>query len=98
MLRIRRYNRILIVVTDQTKKSVYATNALVSSINGINSGKYIFLCNQFEKEKDNALISPEILLKFNVSEYVVAIPQCEKKDTGELGEDSGIKKAAFLII
>ena len=50
------------------------------------------------KEKDNALISPEILLKFNVSEYVDAIPQCEKKDTGELGEDSGIKKAAFLII
>ncbi len=88
----------VIVVTDQTKKSVYATNALVSSINGINSGKYIFLCNQFEKEKDNALISPEILLKFNVSEYVDAIPQCEKKDTGELGEDSGIKKAAFLII
>ena len=88
----------VIVVTDQTKKSVYATNALVSSINGINSGKYIFLCNQFEKEKDNALISPEILLKFNVSEYVDAIPQCEKKDTGELGEDSGIKKAAFLLM
>ncbi len=44
------------------------------------------------------MISPEILLKFNVSEYVDAIPQCEKKDTGELGEDSGIKKAAFLII
>ena len=44
------------------------------------------------------MISPEILLKFNVSEYVDAIPQCEKKDTGELGEDSGIKKAAFFII
>ena len=88
----------VMVITDQTKKAVHATNALVSNINGINSGKYIFLCNRFEKEKDNALITPEILLKFNVSEYIDYIPQYENKDAGNLGEESGIKKAAFLII
>ncbi|WP_455194232.1 AAA family ATPase [Eubacterium ramulus] len=88
----------VIVVTDQSKKSVYATNALVSNVNGINSEKYIFLCNKYEKEKENALISSEIILKFNVSEYIDYIPNYEIKKVENLGDESGIKKAAFLVI
>lgn len=48
----------VVVVTKQTFAAVLATNILVSNINGASAEKYIFVCNDFNKEEDNALISP----------------------------------------
>ncbi len=88
----------VIIVTEQSVNAVFAVNALISNINGTNSDKYIFVCNKFEKDAYNALISPNVTLKFTVNEYVDrfvvnGIPKCE-----ELSEKEGIKKAAFLIL
>ena len=38
----------VIIVTKQTASSVYATNMLVSNINGVGGDKYIFICNDFD--------------------------------------------------
>ena len=88
----------VIIVTEQSVNAVAAVNALISNINGTNSDKYIFVCNKFEKEAYNALISPSVKLKFTVNEYVDKfvvndIPKC-----GELSEKDGIKKTAFLVL
>ena len=60
----------VILVTTQNDASVYATNLLVSNINGANADKYMFICNDFKKEEENALISPKHVAKFAVSDYV----------------------------
>lgn len=88
----------VIIVTEQSVNAVQAVNALISNINGTNSDKYIFICNKFEKEAYNALISPAVKPRFTVNEYVdkfavSGIPKCE-----ELSEKDGIKKTAFLIL
>ncbi len=88
----------VIIVTEQSVNAVMAVNALISNINGTNSDKYIFVCNKFDKDAYNALISPNVTLKFTVNEYVDrfavnGIPRCE-----ELSEKEGIKKTAFLIL
>lgn len=88
----------VVIVTEQSVNAVEAVNALISNINGMKSDKYIFICNKFEKESYNALISPTVKLKFTVNEYVDkfvvnGIPKCEK-----LSEKDGIKKTAFLIL
>lgn len=88
----------VILVTEQSVQAVEAVNALISNINGTNSDKYIFVCNKFEREAYNALISPIVTLKFTINEYVDkfavnGIPKCE-----ELSEKDGIKKTAFLIL
>lgn len=88
----------VIVVTEQTFASVYATNIMISNINGVTSDKYLFVCNNFDNEKDNALISPNIKLKFTISEYIGHIRHFDQLTFDELSSDSCIQKVAFLIL
>lgn len=88
----------VIVIVKQTLASVLATNILVSNINGSNADKYIFICNDFDKEEDNALISPNVALKFSVSDYIDHFHHYANMKPDELSKESSIQKAAFLII
>ncbi len=86
----------VLVVTDQTKRAVYATNILASNINGINSEKYCFICNNFDPDADNALLSPQPVLRFSVNDYVSYIPQHGK--TEDVAKDSAVRKVTFLVM
>lgn len=88
----------VVVVLNQSLPSVLATNILVSNINGANSDKYLFICNDFSKEKDNALISPNVALKFTVSDYIDHFNHYAKLKPDDLSKESSIQKTAFLII
>ncbi len=88
----------VIVVTEQTNTSVFATNILVSNINGTNSEKYIFVCNNFDKDDDNALISPNMALKFAVNDYIEHFGHYDQMRCEELSKDNGIQKTAFLVV
>lgn len=88
----------VVVVTTQGITSVVATNILVSNINGAGTDKYIFICNDFDKEKDNALISPAISLKFTVSDYIEHFKYCENMKPDDISKESSVQRAAFLII
>lgn len=87
----------VVLITNQSVASVVATNALVSNINGISPEKYIFVCNNFDKEQPNALELSHIPLKFTVSEYVESIPSCQQIGVQALSKHSDIQRLAFLI-
>lgn len=88
----------VVVVVKQTLASVLATNILVSNINGANADKYVFVCNDFEKEEDNALISPNVALKFSVSDYIDHFNHYTGMKPEGLSKESSIQRTAFLII
>lgn len=88
----------VIVVTKQNLAAVIATNVLVANINGATSEKYIFICNNFDKEDDNALISPNVSAKFTVSEYIEHFNHYDNMSPEEFSKENDIQKAAFLII
>ena len=88
----------VVVVTEQSYSSVCATNLLISNINGINSEKYMFVCNGFSKEDYNALIAPEIDNKFTVNEYVEKFDVTGNISSEELAQNNGIRKVSFLIM
>lgn len=88
----------VVIVTDQTESSVFATNLLVSNINGTGGEKYIFVCNNFDKEADNSLISPSISLKFSVNDYIDHFEHYDNMKCDDFANDSGIQKTAFLVI
>lgn len=87
----------VIMVTRQNKQSVYATNVLVSNINRANSDKYIFVCNDFEEDETNVLISPDIVNKFSVADYVGHLSHYEQLKANDLANANDIQKIAFLI-
>lgn len=88
----------VVVVTGQTKKSAYATNMLVSNINGMNGEKYIFICNDFKKEKKNELIASEQMSRFVISEYIKHFPEYETMKIEDIAKDTGMRKTAFLLV
>lgn len=88
----------VVVVTKQTFAAVLATNILVANINGSNADKYIFVCNDFNKDEDNALISPKLSLKFSVNDYIDHFAHYDQMNCNDLANDSGIQKTAFLVM
>lgn len=88
----------VVVVTNQTISSTLATNILVSNMNGVNAEKYLFVCNNFNKDTENALISPNIILKFTVSDYVEHFHHFENMKAVDLARESSMQKIAFLIV
>ena len=88
----------VVIVTQQTRASVYATNLLISNIIGVNSEKYIFVCNNFDKEQDNALISSVMAPQFSISEYVEHFDYYDQMKCSDFAKAAGIQKAAFLIM
>lgn len=88
----------VVIIMNQNFASVLATNILVSNINGANSDKYIFICNDFDKSKDNALISPNIMLKFAVNDYINHFNHYDNMRIDDFSKENSIQKVAFLII
>lgn len=88
----------VIFVVDQSFNNVYATNTFLANVNGISAEKYIFVCNKFEKESFNALILPEITLKFSVNEYINYIGNVGKDAVSNLVNSNEIRKVSFLIL
>ena len=88
----------MIVVTRQNRASVFATNQLSMNINGVNQEKYIFVCNDFSNEEDNALISPTTRLRFSINEYVGHLNRYDQLKCADLSKEKGIQKVAFLIM
>lgn len=88
----------VIFVIDQSYNTVYATNTFLANVNGISTEKYIFLCNKFEKESYNALILPEITLKFSINEYINYMGNIGKDAVKNLVNSNEIRKISFLIL
>ena len=88
----------VIIVTEQSLNSIFATNMLVSNISDMYIDKFIFVCNKFKKDGYNALILPEVESKFSVSEYVDFSDVDEYKRLNNCIERKGIQRVSFLVI
>lgn len=88
----------VLVVTNQTETAISATNLLLSNINGSNKEKYNYVCNNFNKDEFNALISPEVSLKFTVDEYVEHFARYEQMRPKDFAADAGMQRVTFLMM
>lgn len=88
----------VIIVTSQSSQSVYHTNLLVANVNGVNSDKYVFVCNDFNVDGENALIRPEMDLKFSIENYIEHIPAIERTKLFDYAKNQGIQKTALFVM
>lgn len=88
----------VVIVTTQSATSVYATNCLVANINGIGNEKFTFVCNNYKKDEDNALVSPASAPKFTVSEYIEHINHYDSLKADDFPSCVGMNKASVLVI
>lgn len=88
----------VIFVTKQNRMSVMAVNTLMSNINGVNNEKYLCICNDFDNNIENALISPECNLKYAVNEYIEHLPHYDQLNGSDFINYSGFQKLAYLFL
>ncbi|MEG2928211.1 MAG: AAA family ATPase [Oscillospiraceae bacterium] len=88
----------VIIVTEQTAASVFSTNLLASNINGINADKFAFVCNNFNKDLDNAIISPMMTMRFSINEYVEHFEHYDRLKCDDFAKNSSIQKATVLVL
>ena len=88
----------VIFVTKQNRMSVMAVNTLMSNINGVNNEKSLCICNDFDKNIENALISPECNLKYAVNEYIEHLPHYDQLNCSDFINYSGFQKLAYLFL
>ena len=88
----------VIIITKQSKNAVLATNLMMSNINGVNADKYICVCNDFDKDSENALILADYNIIFSVSEYIEHLNKNNSIKLGDIAEIPSLQKIAYLII
>lgn len=86
----------VIIATENTRASVYATNNFVSNINGIGNEKYLFICNKFHAETEKN--DPVLQKKYKINEYVHCFDNYDNLEIADFAKDRGLQRTAFLLI
>lgn len=88
----------VIIVTNQTKASIYATKILMSNMNRVNNEKYSFICNNFDTEQENSIISPNLKLEFTINSYIEHFRYYERMSIESIAKENDIQKATMLVV
>ncbi len=88
----------VLIITGQDFTAVNATNDLVGNINYNNADKYIFVCNKFDKDRANALLSTDINMRFSIDEYVEEIRMDGRINLDYMVNSIGMKKVAYMVM
>lgn len=88
----------VVLVTEQSVASVFATNILAENISGISGEKFYFVCNNFEKEEYNALVSADVEIGFSISEYVEHLYKYDILRIADFTRNSAIQRIAVLVM
>ncbi len=85
------------MITDQTRKAVFAMKLLMQNMNCRDNEKYYFICNKYQKDKPDAFSDEGREPGFLVDEYVSEIEQIDELCLADLGMNMDIQKISFLI-
>lgn len=86
-----------IIVLLQDKLSQYKTEYLFQNIDFSEQDKYVFVCNKYSDDKENAYIAKEGTHKIKVHEYIGCLSN-EKRDIEEISSLKGIEKLVYLFV
>ncbi len=85
------------IVLLQDEFSVYKTEYLLHNIDLHDREKYLFICNCFQEEKENAYVNSQMQKKFSMNEYVEYASE-PIRNIKELSMLKGIQKLAYMFI
>ena len=86
------------IITEKTRKSVFATNTILKNISCNDSSKYFFICNKFDDKTNNFLSSSEFEQRFIINEYIKYDSNMDLLSVSEIGSNPEIQKISYLIV
>lgn len=88
----------VVMVLNQTKASVFATNMLTKNMNCNDAEKFLFICNNFMQDKKNALTSTEFRPMFVITDYVHHIDSLENMSMTDMEKVGDVHKLSLLVM
>ena len=88
----------VIIIVEQTNNSICATNTLLKNISCTDSDKYFFICNNFNENEVNALLSEHNQHMFIVNEYTRHFDNFDSMTILDLAKQPDIQKISYLVI
>lgn len=82
----------VLVVTDQTERSYFATEQLIKNISELNTEKYLFICNMYEQ---NSTIGDKYM-DFTINDFVEHYTN-SKLQLNNVSQIGGIQRIAYLL-
>ena len=90
-------DRIIFVVT-QSDYSLLAMNRFLDNVELTDKEKQMFICNKYDANEKNSLVSEKDNPRFWVNEYVEKIPDYWKANEEKFSSHPGIQKIAMTIM
>lgn len=84
----------VIIVLQQTKNSVFATDMLLKNISCHDNEKYYFVCNDFREKESNALS----FSNYVINEYIRHFDSFDSMTISEIGKQQDIQKVSYLVV
>ncbi len=94
---IKLADKVLLLIT-QDRCSTAKMTGLLCNLNCSDSEKYLFICNKYQKDVENELLTEERKNRMIISEYLEQIPNCEQLMVQTMKEITGFQKLAYLFI
>lgn len=88
----------VIVVTNQCRAAAFATNRFYESISGASGEKFLYVCNNYDENSDDALNDPSLGLRFSINEQLRHFHGFDKKSLDDLAREKDVQKIAYLLI
>ena len=88
----------VMIVTNQTKVSVNATNEFVKNINDFNLEKYKFVCNDYEVDRENDKLKSKVKQKYIVDENIEHIENYDQLEIKDIVNLNCFQKAKYLVM
>lgn len=87
----------VVMVMQQDFVSLFKTEIILNNIDLQDREKYMFICNKYQEDMENAYVNSEMQKKFPISEYVERVKN--KIDSiQQISQLSGIQKLAYMFI
>lgn len=87
----------IILLTGQDRISIHTVNTFMKNIKHSNMDKYIFICNQFDSQKENMLVSADALFYYSIESYIPYYNDQRECFPGMISEKTDLQKITFLV-
>ena len=81
----------------QDEYSTYKTEYLVHNIDCRNTEKFVFVCNKFRRDIENAYMASQVGQQFIVTEYVDEVPLHKMYSLDSFVELTGIRNLGYIF-
>ncbi len=88
----------VVMVLNQTKASVFATNMLTKNMNCNDAEKFFFICNKYSSERENYLINGQENLSFFITDYVYRFTENKDVLLNDFEKNADMQKISVLVM